>query len=107
MIDSAVLQLHSGQFKLREKNRFNEAKKQQGRGFSVDTRYCNEHAKSWKKRGVYCPMFGLLTRARGLTEPQEVLEIQVSLQKVVHGTNLFDVDKDDLDIIFQQLLFFL
>ena len=26
MIDSAVLQLHSGQFKLREKNRFNEAK---------------------------------------------------------------------------------
>lgn len=107
MIDSVVLQLHNGQFKLREKNRFNEAKKQQGRGFSVDTRYCNEHTKSWKKRGVYCPMFGLLTRARGLTEPQEVLEIQVSLQKLVHGTNLFDVNRDDLDTIFQKLLFFL
>lgn len=107
MIDSVVLQLHSGQFKLREKNRFNEAKKQQGRGFSVDTRYCSEYAKSWKKRGIYCPIFGLLTRAQGLAEPQKVLEIQVSLQKLVHGTNLFDVDGDDLDTIFQKLLFFL
>ncbi len=107
MIDSVVLQLNSGQFKLREKNRFNEAKKQQGRGFSVDTRYCSEYAKSWKKRGVYCPIFGLLTRAQGLAKPQEVLEIQVSLQKLVHGTNLFDVDGNDLDTIFQKLLFFL
>lgn len=107
MIDSVVLQLHSGQFKLREKNRFNEAKKQQGRGFRVATRYCSEHAKSWKKKGIYCPMFGLLTRTRGLSKPQEVLEIQVSLQKLVHGTNLFDVNRDDLDTIFQKLLFFL
>jgi len=107
MIDSVILQLQREQFKLREQNRFNEAKKQQGRGFSVDTRYCSEYAKSWKKRGVYCPIFGLLTRAQGLSKQQEVLEIQVSLQKLVHGTNLFDVDRDDLDTIFQKLLFFL
>lgn len=107
MIDSIALQLCSEQFKLREKNRFNEAKKQQGRGFSVNTRYCSEYTESWKKKGIYCPMFGLSIRTRGLSEPQEVLEIQVSLQKLVHGTNLFDVNKDDLDTIFQKLLVFL
>lgn len=107
MIDSVVLQLHSGQFKLREKNRFNEGKKQQGRGFSVDTRYCSEYAKSWAKKGVYCPIFGLPTRIRGLSEPQKVLEIQVSLPKLVHGTSLFSVDRNDLDTVFERLLFFL
>ncbi len=107
MIDSVVLQLHSEQFKLRDKNRFNEGKKQQGRGFSVDTRYCSEYAKSWSRKGIYCPIFGLPTRTKGLSEPQEVLEIQASLPKLVHGTNLFGVDKDDLNIIFEKLIFFL
>jgi len=107
MIDSVVLQLHSGQFKLREKNHFNEGKRQQGRGFSVETRYCSEYAKAWAKKGIYCPIFGLPTRTQGLSEPQEVLEIQVSLPKLVHGTSLFSVDGNDLDIIFERLFFFL
>lgn len=107
MIDSIVLQLHSSQFKLREKNRFNEGKKQQGRGYSVDTRYCSEYAKSWARKGIYCPIIGLPTRIQGLGEPQEVLEIQVSLPKLVYGTNLFDVDMNDLNIFFERLLSFL
>ena len=107
MIDSIVLQLQSGQFRLREKNRFNEARKQQNRGFSVDTRHCNEHATSWRKKGVYCPMFTLPMRTKGLSEPQYDLEIQTSLPKLVHATNLFDVDRTDLGLIFEKLIFFL
>jgi hypothetical protein len=105
MIDSIVLRLESGQFKLRENNRFNEARSQKGRGFSVDTKHSGEHTKSWKKKGIYCPMIELPTRTKGLSEPQNDLEIQVSLPKLVHGTSLFDVDESDLGIIFEKLLF--
>ncbi len=52
-------------------------------------------------------MFGLPTRKKGLDEAQIFLEIQVSLPKLVHGTSLFDVDRNDLEIIFERLLFFL
>ncbi len=52
-------------------------------------------------------MFGLPTRTQGLAEPQNDLEIQVSLPKLVHGTSLFDVDRNDLGVIFEKLLFFL
>jgi hypothetical protein len=107
MIDSVVLQLNSSQFKLREKNRFNEAKTQRGRGFSTDTKYCAEYSNSLRKKGIYCPMFGLPTRKQGLAEPQNFLEIQASLPKLVHGTSLFDVDRDDLEIIFERFFSFL
>jgi hypothetical protein len=107
MIDSIVLQLNSGQFKLREKHLFHEAKTQQGRGFSTDTKYCAEYSESWRKKGIYCPVFGLPTKKQGDAEAQEFLEIQVSLPKLVHGTNLFDVDIRDLDFILKRLLFFL
>lgn len=107
MVDSVVLQLNSDQFKLREYNRFNEAKSQLGRGFSVNTRYCSEYAKSWARKGVYCPMFGLPTRTKGADRPREVLEIQVSIPKLLYGTNLFDADETNLVSIFQKLLFFL
>ena len=107
MIDSIVLQLNSGQFKLREKNRFNEAKTQHGRGFSTDTKYCAEYSESWRKKGIYCPVFGLPTQKAGRCQAQEFLEIQVSLPKLVHGTNLFDVDIRDLEFILKGFYFFL
>ncbi|MEK7576148.1 MAG: hypothetical protein AAB482_00465 [Patescibacteria group bacterium] len=107
MIDSVVLQLNSNQFKLREKNRFHEIRTQQGRGFSTNTRYCAEYSETWKKKGVYCPMFGLPIRKQGLAEPKSFLEIQESLPKHVHGTSLFDIDKSDLDTIFEKNLYFL
>jgi len=107
MIDSVVLQLQEGQFTLREKHLFREGKNQRGKGFTVKTKFCSEYTKKWKKRGVYCPAFELPTRTRGKGEPQEVLEIQVSLQKLVHGTNLFEIDESDLDTIYKKLLYFL
>ena len=107
MIDSVVLQLQSSQFVLRDKNKFDEERYQKGRGFSVDSEFCRDYVKAWKKKGIYCPAFGLATRTQGLTREQKVLEIQVSLQKLVHGTSLFDVDRTDLPIIFERLLFFL
>lgn len=107
MIDSIVLQLNSNQFKLREKNRFHEARAQQGRGFSTDTKYCAGYSESWQKKGIYCPMFGLHTRKKRLSEPQTFLEVQASLPKCVHGTSLFDVDRNDLETIFEKILFFL
>ena len=107
MIDSVLLQLHSGQFSLREKNRFNERTLKLARGYSTDTEFSFDYMKSWQKKGIYCPLFGLPTRKQGLSEPQKCLEIQVSLQKLVHGTNLFDVDESDLPIIWKKLLFFL
>ena len=107
MVDSVVLQLNSDQFKLREHNRFNEGKNQLGRGFSVNTRYCNEHTKSWKKKGLYCPMFNLPTRKKGNDEPQEVLESQFSITKLLLGTNVFDTDESDLESIYKKQFSFL
>lgn len=107
MIDSVVLQLNSGQFKLREQNRFREARVQNGRGFNVNTRYSEEHSKSWRKKGIYCPMFTLPTKTKGLDGPEMFLEIQTSLPKLVWGTSLFDVDRSNLEFIWDRLLFFL
>lgn len=52
-------------------------------------------------------MFGLHTRKKRLSEPQTFLEVQASLPKCVHGTSLFDVDRNDLETIFEKILFFL
>lgn len=107
MVDSVTLQLNSQYFKLREQNRFNEAKRQQGVGYSIDTRYCSNYAKSWAKKGVYCPMFGISMKRVNGKEAIGSLEIQSSLPKLVHGTSIFDADISDLDTAYKKILFFL
>lgn len=107
MLDSVVLQLNSGQFKLREQNRFNEAKTHQGKAYSVKSRFNAEYAKSWAKKGIYCPMFELSTKKEGLNEPKDTLGIQFSIAKLLYGTNLFDADVNDGEPVRQKLLFFL
>ena len=107
MVDSVTLQLHKEYFKLRDQNRFNEAKRQQGVGYSVDTRYCSNYAKSWAKKGIYCPLFGISMSKRSGSEAVEYLESQFSISKLIHGTNIFDADKSDLDSVYKKILFFL
>jgi len=107
VIDSITLELNSDQFKLREFNRFNETEITQHRAYSVDTRFCAEYSNSWRKKGIYCPIFGLPMRKQGLAEQQRSLEIQESLPKFVHGSSLFDVDANDTEFILERNLFFL
>lgn len=105
-IDTVVLQLHSGQFRLRDKNRFNEAKSHSAQGYSANSKLAREYARSWRKRGVYCPLVELKTSKQGLKEPKTTLEMQASYPKMVHGTNLFDADRSDLPTFWERTLFF-
>lgn len=107
MIDSVVLQLAGNQFRLLEHNRFNEARTRQGRAYSVKSKFSAEYAKSWAKKGIYCPRFELFTKKEGLGEARDTLEMQFSISKLLYGTNLFDADVYDGEPVRQKLLPFL
>ncbi len=108
MIDSVVLQLDSEQFQLRKENKFDGSKNQNELGFGSRTLYIKKFVKQEKDKGRYCPKVNLLKSKRGKNEEtKRFLEIQVSLPKLLYGTNLFEVDDNDLDAIYSRLQQFL
>lgn len=104
MIDSVVLILNSEQFELRPDNKLDGKKTQHGRGFNINTDYCEEYRKNLYKQGIYCPSINKATKTNSIKGPKEVLEIQVSLPKLLYGSNLFEIDSEDLDKIYNALL---
>lgn len=108
MVDSVLLQLDGEQFQLKKDNKFDGSKNQSGVGFGSRTLYITKFAKQRKDKGIYCPKVNLLKSKRGkMEEAKRFLEIQVSLPKLIHGTNLFEIDDNDLDIIYSRLERFL
>lgn len=106
MIDSAVIQLNSEQFTVKDRKRFDASKTHGSKGYSVGTAYSSTYQKGWKKKGVYCPSFTLARRRGGNKETEEVLEIQFSLPKLIYGTNIFESDLYDMGRVNKNLLFF-
>jgi len=105
MIDSVVFTLNSDQFELRPDNKLDGRKNQQGRGFSINSEYCDEYIKNLKKQEIYCPSITKAIKFNSINGTREVLEIQVSLPKLVYGSSLFEIDSEDLDKIYDALLF--
>lgn len=104
MIDSAVFNLDSDQFELRQDNKLDGRKTQQGRGFVINSEYCDEHIKKLKKQGIYCPSITKAHKTNSKTGTREVLEIQCSLPKLLYGSSLFEIDSEDLEKIYSCLL---
>lgn len=107
MIDSTVFQLDNEQFNLRVNNKLDGRKTHQGKGFKINSAYCEEYRRQLKKKGIYCPDVKKAIKTVRNKEAREVLEIQTSLPKLVHGTNFFEVDSYDAPRIYKKLLFWL
>lgn len=99
MIDTIVLQLNSNQFNLRNDNKFDGATTQRQRGFVANTQYCKEYAEEQKKKGSYFPKI-----IQSRRKSKNVLEIQVSLPKLIYGTNLFEIDNGNKSGIYKGIL---
>jgi len=104
MIDSVVFSLNSDQFKLRQDNKLDGKKNQQGRGFNINSEYCDEYIKNLSKQGIYCPSVTKAIKTNSINGTREVLEIQTSIPKLIYGSNLFEIDSEDLDKIYNNLL---
>jgi len=72
--------------------------------FVSKTYYCKSYPDQQKNNGLYFPMISILNSKGGHQDPKSVLEIQVSLPKLMYGTNFFEVDKPDINIIYQKFL---
>lgn len=106
MIDSVVLQLKSGQFTVKDRKRFDASKSNGNKGYASRSCYSSSYQKSWKEKGVYCPLFTLYNRRGGFKELPEALEIQYSYPKLIYGTNAFEADIYEIERNYKNLLFF-
>ncbi len=104
MIDSVVFQLDNEQFKLKDNNKLDGRKTHQGKGFQINSAYCEEYKRQLKKKGIYCPDIKNAVKTVGL-ESRKILEIQASLSKLLNGTNLFEIDFYNTPRIRKKLLF--
>lgn len=104
MIDSFTLKLNKDQFSISENNKLDGRRSRGGKGYTSNSAYLEKYRNDLKKKGIYCPV---ITWAKKTTSKQEVyegLEIQVSAQKLINGSNLFDTAPDDIDKIFNKLI---
>ena len=99
MIDTVILELNNNQFNLRNDNEFDGVITQWQRGFVANTQYCKEYAEKQKKGENYFPKISLLRR-----KSKNVLEIQVSLPKLIYGTNLFEINNRNKNDIYKNIL---
>ncbi len=103
-MDSVLLQLNNEQFELKPDNKFDGRKTRQGKGFTINSDFCESYKKYLKKQGIYCPDINKATKIVG-SERKEVLEIQTSLPKQIYGTNAFEVSSFDTEKFYKRLLF--
>ena len=111
MIDSVTIKIPDKQFLLFEPDEhFSKTKYQELRGkFGVFGRYWarfTDHAKKLKKDGFYFPIVSVIydeRRRQGSLGTKRWLAIQVSVPKLLYGTNLFDVDERMLDLFAVRL----
>ena len=107
MIDSVLLQLETGQFERRKNNKFDGIKSQGGLGYTNKTIFCKKYIAQKKKNGIYCPMVNISKSKSGEGDDKKSLQIQVSLPKFIYGTNLYEIDEQDLGKIYRKIEIFL
>jgi len=96
MYDTVVLELKNNQFKVMKEEYFDgkSVKRIAGR-FLVERNFPKKLLESYKKQGIYFPIVEIAhleQKRNGEFSKTRCLEIQVSLPKVVCGTNFFEVD---------------
>ncbi len=106
MIDSVVLQLEQGEFSFVENGFFDATNiKQLNSTVSVKTLFSNFYKKI-KTQKRYFPMITpkVQTIRRGRDfEKVYTIEVQVSLPKLLYGTNLWEITEVDLPTIYTRL----
>ena len=104
MIDSIYWQLNKEKFKIRDIKIFDGVGTKQFTGYSGKTLFCKKYAKDLKKQGIYFPMLEIATEKRGYSSAPEVLNIQVSLGKILYESNAFEPDNDDAPLIYERVV---
>jgi len=104
MIDTVVLRLKNHQYTIKDMSVFDGINYKKRENFVSKTYYCKSYPDQQKNNGLYFPMISILNSKGGHQDPKSVLEIQVSLPKLMYGTNFFEVDKPDINIIYQKFL---
>ncbi len=102
MIDSIVLELRKGQFEIIDKTKFNGSTTRKiANRYSVSTLFPMV-ADEYRKKGIYFPRISMPKREDS-KKSMETIEIQVSLPKLLYGTNLFEVDETHFDELCRRL----
>lgn len=106
MIDSVVIKLVAGQFKVIDEVCFDGKETKQVNGKFFVTSAFSSQARIEKQQGNYFPRIILPKSRKGNSsnEVESSLEIQVSLPKLMYGTNLLEVDNTDLETIYFKLV---
>jgi len=107
MIDSIHWKLKKEQYKLKERNYFDGVKTQKFYGFTGKVIYCKKYASQLKKQNIYFPMLEIANTQRGLNLNPDELSIQISLGKLLHGSNAFEPKETDLEAIYQKTILYL
>lgn len=105
MFDSIAYQLENDQFSLKPNNKLDGRKTHQGRGFKINSSFCDKYRKQLKKQGIYCPDIRKSIKTTRNNESREVLEITASYPKLKYGTNAFEIDSSDIPKCNEKLLY--
>lgn len=102
MIDTVVLQLECEEEQINAHFFSVQEHKYPSKHVAISTVFSNVH-KEHKKQRMYYPMILGRKRVVGGKEDGIKLEIQVSLPKLLHGTNVWEVTPDDLGSVYTAL----
>lgn len=104
MIDSIYWQLNKDQFKLNPVNAFDGSKSQKVKGFSDKKLFCKKYRNDLKKQGIYFPSLEISRPERAYKKEEKYLNIQVSLTKMLYGSNAFEIDENDIGKIYNKMI---
>ncbi|MFH1175713.1 MAG: phage/plasmid replication protein [bacterium] len=105
MIDSVLLQMKSGSYRILDHKYFNGRRaKQIVENFTIYSHY-HKQTKAEKDSGEYMPQVEIYftTRGKDINNRTETLEIQVSLPKLIYGTSLLEISHIHLQKIYLRL----
>lgn len=102
MIDTVVLQIECEETQFSSHFFSKQENKYLNKYTAIRTVFSNIH-KEYKKQGIYYPMILGRKRVIGGKEQGIQLEIQVSLPKLLHGTNLWEVTPNDRESVYTAL----
>ena len=106
MIDSWNFHLDKDQFSIKPDNKLEGRKTHRGNGFTVNSAYCGAYRKKLKEQGIYFPDINQKeVSAWGNTK--NGLDITASIPKVIYGTNAFEVDSSQIELIYKKLFLLL
>jgi len=105
MIDTVTLKIIKNNFQIFKDNKLDGFKEHKVKNrFEISSHYCKKYRDQKKRSGQYFPVITVHKGRDSNGDEISCLEIQVSLPKLIYGTNLFEIDLSDLDLIYKKLL---